>query len=83
MSVKTKVKSPAKDRLSPGELDGLVLAHLRKRKDYGPRTASAVSKGIDRSGGAVSNCLARLVKAGEVRQARKSPRVFVIAGKKR
>lgn len=82
MSAKPKEKSSTKGRLSPGELDGLVLSHLRKRKDDGPLTASAVAKGIERSSGAVANCLARLKKTGEVRQAKKSPRAFVIAEKK-
>jgi len=35
--------------------------------DGGPLTASAVARGIDRSAGAVANCLARLTKA-KVRQ---------------
>ena len=82
MPAKSKEKSPAKGRLSPGELDGLVLTHLRKRKDDGPLTTSAVAKGIERSSGAVANCLARLKKDGEVRQAKKSPRSFVISEKK-
>jgi len=79
MSARTKKKSPTKVRLGPGELDGLVLAHLKRRKDDGPLTASAVAKGIGRSSGAVANCLARLTKAKKVRQAKKSPRAFVIA----
>lgn len=84
MSAKTKKKgAPSKRRLNPGELDGLVLAHLRKRKDDGPLTASAVAKGIERSSGAVSNCLDRLTKAKKVRQVKKSPRTFVIAETKR
>ncbi len=83
MPTKKKEKSPAKARLSPGELDGLVLAHLKKRKGDGPLTASAVAKGIDRSAGAVANCLARLTKAKQVRQAKKSPRAFAISEKKR
>lgn len=83
MSTKTKEKKAPVKRLSPGELDGLVLAHLRKRKADGPFTASAVAKGIDRSAGAVANCLARLTKAGKVKQAKKSPRAFVISERKR
>jgi hypothetical protein len=79
MSTKPKGKSRAKGRLSPGELDGLVLAHLRKRTDDGPLTAGAVAKEIDRSSGAVANCLARLTKAKKVRLAKKAPRAFVIA----
>ena len=84
MSAKTTKKgSPAKRRLNPGALDGLVLTHLKKQKDDGPLTASAVAKGIGRSSGAVANCLARLTKAKKVRQAKKSPRAYVIAEKKR
>ena len=64
-------------------MDGLVLAHLRKRKKDGPLTVTAVAKGIGRSSGAVANCLARLTKAGKVKRAKKSPRAFVIAERKR
>jgi hypothetical protein len=54
--------SAAKRRLRPGELDGLVLAYLRKHKD-GPLTSTAIAKGLGgRSAGAVANCLARLAK---------------------
>lgn len=82
MPAKIKKKSLAKDRLSPGELDGLVLDHLRNQKNDGPLTASAVAKGIDRSSGAVANCLARLAKVKKIRQAKRSPRAFVIVEKK-
>ncbi len=83
MSTSIRNKSQTKGRLSPGELDGLVLAHLRISKGDGPLTAGAVAKEIERSSGAVANCLVRLKKSGEVRQAKKSPRAFVIAEKKR
>lgn len=82
MPTKTEKTSPAKTRLSPGELDGLVLAHLQKHKDDGPLTASAIAKWIDRSAGVVANCLARLTEAGKVTQAKKVPRAFVVAEKK-
>ena len=65
-------------RLRPGELDGLVLAHMRKRKDDAPLTASAIGKGTGRSAGAVANCLARLTKEKKIRQAKKRPRAFVL-----
>lgn len=65
-------------RLRPGELDGQVLAYMRKRKDDGPLTASAISKGINRSAGAIANCLARLAKDKKVRQAKKRPRAYVL-----
>jgi spore coat polysaccharide biosynthesis protein SpsF (cytidylyltransferase family) len=71
------MKTTAK-RLAPGELDGLVLAHMRKHKDDGPLTASAIAKGIDRSSGAIANCLARLARAKKVRQAKRKPRSYVL-----
>ncbi len=71
--MKTKAK-----RLRPGELDKLVLAHLKKHKDDGPLTASAIGKGIERSSGAVANCLVRLEKAKKVRQAKRKPRSYVL-----
>jgi hypothetical protein len=64
-------------RLRPGELDGLVLSYLAEHKG-GPLTATAVGKGIERSAGAVSNCLARLAKEKKVRQAKRKPRAFVL-----
>ena len=65
-------------RLRPGELDGLVLAHMRKHEDDGPLTASAIGKAIERSSGAVANCLARLVKDKRVRQAKRKPRAYAL-----
>lgn len=64
-------------RLRPGELDGLVLAYLGEHEN-GPLTATAIGKGIERSAGAVANCLARLAKDGRVRQAKKRPRTYVL-----
>ena len=65
-------------RLRPGELDGKVLAYMRHHRDDGPLTASAISKGIERSAGAISNCLARLAKDGKVRHAKRRPRAYVL-----
>ena len=65
-------KAKAK-RLRPGELDGLVLSYLGERKDDGPLTATAIGNGIERSAGAVANCLARLAKEKKVRQAKRRP----------
>lgn len=65
-------------RLHPGELDGLVLAYMCKNGADGPLTASAIAKGIDRSSGAVANCLRRLTKARKLRQAKKAPRAYVV-----
>lgn len=68
----------ANKRLRPGELDGQVLAYMRKHRDDGPLTASAIGKGIGRSAGAVANCLARMAKDKKVRQAKRKPRAFVV-----
>ena len=65
-------------RLRPGELDGLVLSYLATHKDDGPLTATAIGKGIQRSAGAIANCLVRLAKDGKVRQAKKRPRAYVL-----
>ena len=65
-------------RLRPAELDGLVLAYMAEHKDDGPLTATAIGKGIERSAGAVANCLARLAKEKKVRQAKRKPRAYVV-----
>lgn len=65
-------------RLRPGELDGLVLAFMAEHKGDGPLTATAIGKGIERSAGAVANCLARLAKEKKVRQAKRKPRAYVV-----
>jgi hypothetical protein len=69
-------------RLRPGELDGKVLAYLRKHKGDGPLTSSVIGKSIDRSAGAIANCLARLAKEGKVRQAKKRPRAYALKAAK-
>lgn len=68
----------ATKRLRPGELDGQVLAYMRKHRDDGPLTASAIAKGIGRSSGAIANCLARLAKEKKVRQVKRKPRAYVV-----
>jgi len=69
------VSAAHRKRLRPGELDGLVLSYLCQHKQDGPLTATAVAKGLGgRSAGAVSHCLARLVKTKKVRLA---PRAYV------
>jgi hypothetical protein len=73
----------AKKRLRPGELDGQVLAYMRKHRDDDPLTASAIGKGIGRSSGAIANCLARLAKEKKVRLAKKRPRSYAIREAKR
>jgi predicted ArsR family transcriptional regulator len=63
-------------RLRPGELDKLVLSHMRKHVGEAPHTASAIGKALERSSGAVANCLVRLEKQGKVRLAKPKPREY-------
>lgn len=73
----TKAPSAGKtDRLGPGGLDKLVLAYIRKHKEDAPHTPSAIAKGIERSSGAVANCLARLDGRGVVRLVKPKPREY-------
>lgn len=78
MSKKRQTKKAAAPtgRLRPGELDGLVLGYMRRHKKDLPLTATAIGKGSKRSSGAVANCLARLAKKKEVRQAKRKPRAY-------
>jgi hypothetical protein len=70
-------------RLGPGELDKLVLGQMRRHKGDAPQTASAIGKVIERSSGAVANCLARLEKRGKVRLAKSKPRSYELVGAKK
>ena len=56
-------------KASAGQLDGLVLAYMKRHKGELPISPSAVAHWIKRSSGAVGNCLIRLNKAGKVRLA--------------
>jgi hypothetical protein len=77
MSAARKPKTTKKGkRLRSGELDGLVLTYLREHEDEWPLTASAIAKGIERSSGAVANCLARLAKEKKARRAKRKPRAY-------
>jgi len=70
----------ATKRLRPGELDGLVVAHMREHGDALPMGPSAVARGIGRSSGAVGNCLERLAKAetSPVRRVTEKPRTYAL-----
>lgn len=65
----------ASDRLRPGELDKHVLAYMRRHEQDAPHSPSAVAKGIERSAGAVANCLARL-EGEQVRLVQPKPRRY-------
>jgi len=73
---RTKRATAPTGHLRPGELDGLVLAYMRKHKKELPLTASAIGRAIERSSGAVANCLARLAKKKQVRLAKRKPRAY-------
>ena len=73
-----KPKAPD-DRLKPGQLDGLVLAYLKKNSDSGPHGPTTVAKALERSSGAVGNCLVRLTKDKKVRQDSDKPRRYSLA----
>ncbi|MGH2940091.1 MAG: hypothetical protein ACRDPE_18430 [Solirubrobacterales bacterium] len=77
-AAKPKANRSGAERLRPGELDGLVIAYMRKREDALPLGASAIAKGIERSSGAVANCLERKAKADDspVRRAKDRPRAY-------
>jgi hypothetical protein len=69
-------------RLRPGGLDGLVVAHMRERGEALPLGPAAIAKGIERSSGAVGNCLERLAKddTGPVRRVTDKPRAYDLGG---
>lgn len=75
---KPKANRSGANRLRPGELDGLVIAHMRGREEALPLGATTIAKGIERSSGAVGNCLERLAKADDspVRRAQDKPRTY-------
>jgi len=49
-----------------------------KHRDDAPLTATTIGKGLSRSAGAVANCLARLAKAGKLRQVKRRPRAYTL-----
>jgi len=88
---KTAAKRPSKpasngskqERLGPGGLDKLVLGYMRRHKKDAPHTPSAVAKEIDRSSGAVANCLGRQEKQKKVRLVNAKPRRYELVEVKR
>lgn len=67
------------DRLKPGQLEPLVLDYLKTNADSGPHGPTAIAKALDRSSGAVGNCLVRLAKANKARKVSDKPRRYSIA----
>ncbi len=81
-SAKSKTASPnaanknGSKRLAPGGLDGLVIGWMKKNRSQLPVTAGTVARGIERSSGAVANCLGRQEEAGAVRETSKKPHKY-------
>jgi hypothetical protein len=67
------------DRLKPGQLEPLVLAYLKENADSGPHGPTTVAKALERSSGAVGNCLARLTAIKKVKQVSDKPRRYSVA----
>ena len=66
-------------KLKPGGLDPLVLGFLKDNKDSGPHGPTQVAKALQRSSGAVGNCLERLAKDKKVKLVTEKPRRYSIA----
>lgn len=67
------------DRLKPGQLEPLVLAYLKENADSGPHGPTAIAKALQRSSGAVGNCLARLARDKRVNEISAKPRRYTLA----
>jgi hypothetical protein len=59
------------ERLRPGQLDGIVMTHMRTLTE--PAGPVAVGRGLGRSTGAVANCMKRRAKAGDLKQVEDKP----------
>lgn len=78
---KGRIAKPGGDveRLRPGQLDGLVLAYLKKNASSAPHGPSTIGRALNRSSGAVANCLVRLARAERVREVSERPRRYSLA----
>jgi hypothetical protein len=66
-------------KLKPGGLDPLVLAYLKDNADSGPHGPTVIAKALQRSSGAIGNCLERLRKDKKVKRVVDKPRRYAIA----
>jgi hypothetical protein len=66
------------DRLKAGGLEPIVLDYLKKNADT-PHGPAAVAKAIDRSSGAVANCLKRLAAGKQAKQVSDKPLRYSLA----
>ncbi len=67
------------DRLRAGQLQPLVLAYLKENAASGPHGPTTVAKALQRSSGAVGNCLVRLTNAKKVKLDTEKPRQYSLA----
>lgn len=65
------------ERLRPGQLDDLVMNHMRSLDQ--PAGPVAVGRALGRSTGAVANCMKRRAKAGDLKQVDDKPRRYEAA----
>jgi hypothetical protein len=61
------------ERLKAFGLDPLVLAYVEEHADSAPHGPAAVAKAIERSSGAVANCMKRLAEKDQLRQVSDKP----------
>ncbi len=66
-------------RLKAGGLEPLVLKYLKDNAATAPHGPSTVAKALQRSSGAVGNCLVRLAETKEVKQDSNKPRRYSLA----
>ncbi len=61
------------ERLKAFGLDPLVIAYVEEHADTAPHGPAAVAKAIERSSGAVANCMKRLAEKDQLRQVSDKP----------
>jgi DNA-binding MarR family transcriptional regulator len=70
---------PEGGKLKPNELNPLVLDYLKDNAEEGPHSPTDIAKALQRSSGAVGNCLERLTKDKKVKRVVDKPRRYAIA----
>jgi hypothetical protein len=68
-----RLRGAKPDRLKAGGLEPIVLDYLAQNMDSGPHGPAAVAKAINRSSGAVANCLKRLAASNQAGQVSDKP----------
>ena len=71
--------SEADGKLKPGGLDPLVMGYLEDNAGSGPHGPTEIAKALERSSGAVGNCLGRLTDAKKVKLVNEKPRRYSLA----